>query len=915
MDYFKTLNIFTSPVNQKAKLVELEARIAQYYQKINFQELLKSKTTSRKEYTLLDGPPYANGDIHIGHALNKVLKDIILRYQLLNNKKINYLPGWDCHGLPIEQKVKDNLKSETFSLEQFFSSSYCYVEKQIQNQKEQFLKLGLLSDFSKYYQTIDQKYISYELDFFKILVQQKLIYRDLRPIYWSWSSKTVLSDAEVEYLNKPSHSLFFLVKISNFRFKNEAVSFLVWTTTPWSLLGNQGLAVNDKIKYCLVKDDKFGYFIINKNLITSNPLFQSYQTKIIKDIAIKDILTFSYHHPIDRKIYKVYLSHHVVENEGTGIVHIAPGHGEDDYSLAKKHKLNIFSVIDDHGFIHYPDSHFHALFYEKASLEILKHLETNKTLFLSKTINHSYPHDWRTKKPVVYLVKEQWFIDINKVKDQILDTIKKINFFAPLGQNKLLNMIKERQSWCISRQRKWGLPIPILFTKNKTQAILDLDVISEIIEVIKEKGILFWFNNKIEDILSSKTLKQLKVKYKDLEKETDILDVWFDSGIAFLFLLFSLNSKTNLDIDLILEGNDQFRGWFNSSLITSTIWNKTNSKTQINFKNILSHGFVLDSKGHKMSKSLKNIIAPETFLKENGVDILRLWSASVDFLVDIRLGDEITKVIKNDYQKIRNTLRFLITNLVDFDYKSDLVTEFEEVDTYILFNLKNLKDLYQTNMQNFAFNSNLKLLKNFLSTTLSAFYLNFAKDIIYIENKDSLRRRQIQTVFFYILDHFLLFLAPILSLTAEEFYQVFQKEDKKETIFLETFANLRLPQVSINEQKWDNFILFKKELNKALEEAKNNQIIKVWQEAEIEVIFKDQKFNQIQSIDNLSQILTVREIFFKSEADLNDKFINVSNCYFYIKNSQKIKCLRCWKYFKASEMVGEICQSCHKVIK
>lgn len=910
--YKDTLLMPQTNFEMRANLPAKELIIQDFWNKKVIYQKLITKNKNGKPFILHDGPPYANGDLHMGHALNKILKDMIVRYYNSNGYYAPYIPGWDTHGLPIEQAVTNSgIDRKAITINEFRDKCQTYATKQIASQKIQFQRLGLLTDFKDCYYTFDQNYEAEQIRLFAKMIEKKLVYRNLYPVYWSPSSESALAEAEIEYINKKSWAIFVAFNLA----KDANTALVIWTTTPWTIPANQMLAVNENFTYVLIKVGKKKYYLALDLLTSFVKTNKIEDYKIIKQIPGKDLIGLKVLHPLYDRITPVVHSDHVNLESGTGIVHIAPGFGVDDFNLALKHKIKINIPIDDQGKYteDINDDTLVGKFYDYANELVINRLKAKNNLLSSNGIIHSYPHDWRTKKPVIYRATWQWFIAIKTLKPTVLKAITKVDFLPEWGKKRLTLMIKNRNDWCISRQRIWGVPIPIFYTEKKT-AILDSKVINHVADLFAKAGSNIWYQKSAQELLP-KNYQHKDSPNNIFTKETDIMDVWYDSGVSHLAVI--KNNDLPWPVDLYLEGNDQFRGWFNSSLITGVV-----NANQSPYKTALAHGFVNDEKGNKMSKSLGNTITLSSICQNYGADILRLWVASVDFQDDTAIGAEILKQISENYRKIRNLLRFLLGNLFDFNFKSIINKQFEqvfetlaEVDQYILVKLNNLIKLSHQSYQNYDFINFYKETLNFITNDLSAFYCDISKDILYLNLANDIRRRQIQTTMFYILTSLIGLLSPILPHTCEEAFQSLNQtswDQAKTSLMEQSFPQpWKIKQEKALLTKWDAFLKLRTDVNQAISQAQTKAIIKNTLESDVVIKLKQENplLSEISAKD-LEKLLIV-----SSAKWTND---NINTTYssdlaeITVSLKQGSKCPRCWLIY--SSLVTDVCQRCSQVL-
>ncbi|MGA0448071.1 MAG: isoleucine--tRNA ligase [Candidatus Phytoplasma pyri] len=908
MDYKKTLLLPKTDFPMRGNLGINEIKIQQKWEKINLYSKVLEKNKNNSTFCLHDGPPYANGNIHIGHALNKILKDFILRFKTMNGYKTVYIPGWDTHGLPIEIAVSKKINKNDYSRTDFIKEckkfAYYYIEKQ----KKQFKRLGILGEWDKPYITLDNIYVSEQIKFFGEMVQKNLIFKDLKPVYYSPSLESVLSEAEIEYYDIKSISIFVSFKIFS-NFKNIDQDFwqnselLIWTTTPWTLPANVAVAVNPQADYNLIKIDNKKYLVGAKNLnYLKKNLDWNNNIEIIKIFKGFELENLRYQNPIVKRYSKIILGEYVSETEGTGLVHIATAHGLEDYLIGKKYNLPIICSVDKKGFMTKVAEKYQGIYYEKANSLIIKDLNKIGLLLKEKKIFHNYPHDARTKKPIIFLAIQQWFISIEKIKKTLLSEIKKVNWCPNWGKMKMHNMIKERQDWAISRQRVWGVPIPIFYDENNIP-ILDINIINHIASLFAKYGSEIWYEWKIKDLLPEEYIKNKKSIHL-FTKEKDIMDVWFDSGTSFNILKIK---NQNFPADIYLEGSDQFRGWFNSSLIISTaVYN------QSPYKKVITHGFVLDGKGQKMSKSLGNIIDPLKIIEKKGADILRLWIATTNYNIDVRVNENILKQTEEIYRKIRNTFRFMLGNLNNFNPEKNYLTFYERkpIHQVIIIKFNKILKASLEAYEKFQFEKAVRYIHVFLNNEISAFYLDFAKDILYIEKENNLERRMIQSTIYDILIDNLKILTPIIPHTTSEAYQSLSFLQKKEDIYLELMPKIKkFKNIDNIEKSYEIFCSLKEIVFKQLEKSIKNKIINNSLQAKLLLELTDEYLLALKILkieNNLHQLFIVSQINIKTSL-YNNVNVEVSKALGNI-------CPRCWNIIYNKKNIDDLCIRCFQNI-
>lgn len=894
MDYKDTLFMGKTEFEMKGNLSTKEPKIQQKWKDLDLYNLVIKQNEGKKEYTLHDGPPYANGDIHLGHSLNKILKDFVVRYRNMNGYKSVYIPGWDTHGLPIEtalQKAGVNRKEKTIAEFRALCEEYAY--KQVERQKIGFERLGVLGDFEHPYITLQHDFERDQILVFAKMAEKGLIYKGLKPVYWSPSSESALAEAEIEYHDKEDSSIYFSLPIVG-NSSYAGARFLVWTTTPWTLPANLAVCAGPTIDYVLAKTDK-GTFIFGLELLDKlTELLELGHVEVLKQMKGLDLEGLTYQHPLYDRISPCILGDYVSTTDGTGLVHIAPGHGEDDFMVGKNYGLEVLCPVDSKGFMTKEAGKYEGMFYQTCNEEVIHDMEACGALLKCVKIVHSYPHDWRTKKPVIFRATPQWFASIDPIKDDILKAIKNVEWNPKWGEVRLTNMIKDRHDWCISRQRAWGVPIPIFYTEDG-EAVLDQKVFAHIADLFGQYGSNIWFL-KTEKELLPEGYTHPGSPNGIFKKETDIMDVWFDSGSSYCLL----NRRgITYPADLYLEGSDQYRGWFNSSLITAVA-----TTGVAPYKTVVSHGFTLDGEGRKMSKSLGNTVDPIKTCNEFGADILRLWVASIEYRADMPLSKDILKQVAESYRKIRNTLRFLMANTSDFNPKNavkyeDLMT----VDRYMHIKLQRFIADIKMHYENFDFGEVYRLTNSYIANTLSAFYLDFTKDILYIEHPSSLKRLSCQTVFYEILLALLKLLSPILPHTMSEAYDLLPYEDAKD-IYLTQMPTPMLQEDSLEEQ-FDSFMWYREQILKALEEARAQKLIGKSFNAKLILTLDDKAQKVFDSLhSDVAQILIVSSLELKH----GDAFS------VQVEKATGFTCERCWMIVPQINSVG-LCPKCEGILK
>lgn len=900
-DFKDTLFMPETSFDMKANLVEKEPKFqALWMQNQIYQKALK-QNINNEAFVLHDGPPYANGSLHVGHALNKILKDIIVRHKTMSGFYSPYVPGWDTHGLPIENKMLEVMKMSKDDLDKVTlrKEAKKYALSQVEIQKEQFKKMSLFTDFSEIYITLDNSYEANQLRLFKKMYFDNLIYKGLKPVFWSPTSQSALAEAEVEYENISSPQIFVAFKLKTFIKHLEGldnVFLTIMTTTPWTLPANAAIAVGKDIKYDIVLVENNHYIIASELVAKVQELCKWENIKIVKTLKGSEISGLTYIHPLNNKVYSVVIGHHVTTEDGTGLVHIAPLFGEDDFKIGKENNLEMIMHVEDDGKLSSDANEFAGLFYLDANKEIGMKLSSLNALLSLKFIKHSYPHDWRTHKPVIFRGTPQWFVSINPIRKNILNKLSKVSSYPEWGTSRLSQMIENREEWTISRQRTWGVPI-IIFYDEKGEEVRDEEVFDHIISLVEKNGTDIWFSWNVDKLLPE------KFRNKNFTKENDIMDVWFDSGSS------SIAVKPQglvAPFDVYLEGNDQYRGWFNSSLINSVAF-----RNEAPFKKIISHGMVLDGKLQKMSKSKGNTVDPLNIIQKNGAEILRLWVANSEYTSDIAISDSIIAQTGDIYRNIRTKLRFLLGNLKGWD-ESMMVKQFSGFNLLVNEQLNNLRSAVKLHFDEYRFSMAIKEISKFI-TSLSAFYLNFTKDILYADKFNAKERLEILTVFYNISSFIITTLAPILPVTMEEAYQCLPKNNKKESVHLEKndFDNESIKNEQ--EEKWSSFFVLKDEMYKLIEEVKKAGTVRREQEVHFNAteswlskIMNDNKktFNKELIDFDLANMLMIGKLTFDE---------NLPNG---VNEWDSKKCQRCWKHFDANELNEDfLCNRCVKCVK
>ncbi|MDE6953397.1 MAG: isoleucine--tRNA ligase [Erysipelotrichales bacterium] len=908
MNYKDTLLMPKTEFEMRGNLPRKEPTYVERWQNAHMYEKVIEQNKDKQHFIFHDGPPYANGNMHTGHMLNKIIKDVICRYKNMNGFYTPYIPGWDTHGLPIENAIqKLGVNRKELSTADFRKKCFEYAMKQVNIQKEQCIRVGTFADYEHPYLTLLPEFEANQIDVFAKMAMDGLIYKGLKPVYWSPSSESALAEAEVEYHDVKSPTIFvkFAVKDGKGVLDTDT-SFVIWTTTPWTIPANLAICLNESYTYALVQSEKGKLIVLEELVDTLWEKFELTQKDILQRFSGKELEMITCQHPLYDRESLVILGDHVTADAGTGCVHTAPGFGMDDFIVGQKYGLDIYCNVDEHGNMMEDCGEWLAGQYvEDANKTVTMKLDELGVLLKLEFITHSYPHDWRTKKPIIFRATDQWFCSIDKIREELLNEIDKVNWINEWGHIRIYNMIKDRGDWCISRQRTWGVPIPIFYCEDGTP-IMDEKVFKRISDLFREYGSNIWFE-KDEKFLLPEGYTNEHSPNGIFRKEKDIMDVWFDSGSSHTGCMKERGYE--YPVDLYFEGSDQYRGWFNSSLIIGTA-----AHGEAPYRTVLSHGFVLDGKGNKMSKSLGNTVDPLKLINQYGADILRLWATSVAYQSDVRISDDIMKQVAENYRKIRNTMRFVLGNLNDFK-ETDIVetSKLEGVDKYMLVELNNLMKAYHKAFDNYDFAEANQLILNCFTNTLSAFYMDFTKDILYIEKADSLRRRQVQTVLYHYAKTMMKVLSPVLVFTAEELHDHFHcDENKAESVFLEKAPELfDIENADELKAYYDRFLVLRKDVMKALEDLRNEKVIKSNMEAKLTVCLKDEYKDMADLDKDLKQLFIVAKVQLVDDQDGLNEF---DTAYIKAEKFNGVQCPRCWNYFDADEMNGELCPRCHEVM-
>ena len=907
----ENINLPKTTFSMKANLPAKEPKLIEYWNKINLYEKLRKSSKGKEKFVLHDGPPYANGNIHMGTALNKILKDIVTKFHQMDGKDSVYVPGWDCHGLPIEWKIEEQYKKNKKNkndvpITEFRKECREFASKWIKVHKDQFKRLGVIGDWENFYSTMSfdaEAQIVRELGKF---LKEGSLYRGYKPVLWSTVEKTALADAEVEYMDHTSDTIYasFPIKKTNLKDLKDC-EIIIWTTTPWTIPANKALAFNQGLNYLIleIKDDND---FKNKKIVVAKDLFETVikeckieNYKKIKEFSGKEFSGTVCSHPFLGVGYDydipMFEARFVTIEQGTGIVHCAPSHGPDDFNLCLNNGIKAVETVNDDGKYTSNIPNFEGIHIFKANPIIIEKLKEQKKLLSNGKLTHSYPHSWRSKAPLVHRATPQWFISMEShgLRSKAIKAIDKTAFYPTKGKERLKSMIETRPDWCVSRQRVWGVPLPIFVSKKDGNVLVDEEVIENIAKIYEKEGSDCWFSDEPQRFLGE------KYKASEYEKLSDIVEVWFDSGSTHSFVL-EKRDDLKWPASMYLEGSDQHRGWFHSSLLESC-----GTRGRAPFESILSHGFVVDGKGLKMSKSLGNAISPDEILKKYGADILRIWVASSNYDEDLRIDYSILEQNAEAYRKIRNTFRYLLGNLNDnfseIDFENLDIKKLPELEQYMLNKIYLLNDNFQKNFKSYSFHNLYKELLNFCTVDLSAFYFDIRKDTLYCDKIDSEKRKNCILVLNIILECLLKWLAPILSFTTEEIFSIINKNDK--SIHLEKFVKVPNSWNNINlNEKWSILKKIRDNCNISIEEKRAEKIIGSSLEAKIEVKLKSKLYEIAKNID-------FAELCITSEAQISEDQKISEDISVITFKAEGEKCPVCWKIKKGKcERHGHILQ-------
>ncbi len=928
MDYSQTLNLPKTDFPMRGNLPQREPEILARQESDKMYEKLMEKNEGKPLFILHDGPPYANGDMHMGHALNKTLKDIITRFKNMDGFKAPYIHGWDTHGLPIERQAIAKLGINRHEVDTVSFRNLCrdFAMKYVNLQMGSLKRLGALGKWEDPYLTLDPKFEAKQIEIFGKMAEKGYIYKGLKPIYWCPDCETALAEAEIEYQEDKTNSIYvkFAVKEDNGVFAEsgipkEKINFLIWTTTTWTLPGNVAIALNGNFTYHLVESDG-EYFIIADELIgavMSAAKRENYQT--IATYYGSDLENIRCAHPFIDRESVVILGDHVTLDAGTGCVHTAPGHGLEDYIACQQYKdIPIVVPVDEKGYLNELAGEFSGLYYEKANDKIIAKLTELGALFACQEIIHQYPHCWRCHDAIVYRAAEQWFASVDAIKDDAVKAIKGVTWLPKWGEDRITGMVQDRNDWCISRQRTWGVPIPIFYCEECGKELINADTIKAVSSLFAEKGSNAWYEVPAEEILPAGTVCPV-CGCNHFSKETDIMDVWFDSGSSHTAVL-EVKEGLHFPADLYLEGNDQYRGWFQSSLLTAIA-----ARGEAPYKTVITHGMIVDASGEKMSKSKGNGVSPQDIIKDYGADVLRLWVSSADYKTDMHISKEILKQLSEAYRKIRNTARYILGNIDDFDPNKDMVavSDMLDIDRFAMSRLDKLVEKVLDSYRSYEFHSVFHAIHNFCVVDMSNFYLDVIKDRLYTEKADSIARRSAQTAMYRILDSLVRLLTPILAYTSEEIWSFMphKAEDNCEFVVLNDMPKVdRSLRDADLEARWETLLAIRSDVSKVLEEARAAKTIGHSLGANITVYADGNQYDLLKNAEkDLASYFITSYAAVKPLAEAPaDAASGETGVKISLAVAEGGKCERCWMF---SETVGQnaehptVCSRCVENLK
>ena len=925
-DYSASLNLPNTTFAMRAELPKREPLMLERWQEMKLYDRMQEVRAGKPTFVLHDGPPFSNGNIHMGHALNKILKDFINKSRSMMGYKVPYIPGWDNHGMPIESAIikKNKLDRKRMSIPEFRSACYDFAENFVNIQMEQFKRLGITADWEHPYLTMAPKFEAREVRVFGEMYRKGYIYKGLKPVYWCPKDETALAEAEIEYQTDACTSIYVKFRVADDKGKLAPVCdlantyFVIWTTTTWTLPGNIAIALNPEENYVVAKAHDGTCYIVAEALLEKTMTVGGIADyEVVLTMQGKEFEYMTAQHPFLDRLSTIVNADYVTMDSGTGCVHTAPGFGADDYQTCRRYNIDVFVPVDDRGYQTAEAGKFAGMRYDESNGAILADMQESGALFASEEIEHEYPHCWRCKAPIIFRATPQWFCSVDAFKGEAQDACDKVEWLPEWGGERIKSMVRERADWCISRQRHWGLPIPVFYCEDCKKPVCNEESIEAVATLFGEKGSNAWFDTDAADILPAGFVCP-HCGGKHFSKETNTLDGWFDSGSTH----FAVLCGEEWPADVYLEGADQYRGWFQSSLLTAV---GSTGKPQAPFKTVLTHGWVVDGEGKAMHKSLGNGVDPLDMIKKYGADLLRLWVASSDYHVDVRASDAIFKQLSDAYRKIRNTARFLLADLYDFDPEKDMLPmgELYEIDRWIVSVMNDLVKSARASYEAYEFHTIYHDVNNFCTVELSKLYIDITKDRVYAEAADSKARRSAQTAMYYIVSALTRILAPLLSFTAEEIWQAMPraKGDIAESVFLNDLpaydAALAFPEV---RAKWDKLFELREPVMKALELARAEKQIGKSLDAAVTVYAPDEEVYALLDAfrDELPTLFIVSQVeLLKAAAPEGTVIEEGAPIGVAVSAAAGEKCDRCWNYTTegtVSEEDGCLCPRCRRVL-
>ncbi len=925
MDYTETLNLPKTEFSMRANLPTREPdMLAAMYEKDLYHAMLK-RNEGKESFILHDGPPFSNGNIHMGTALNKVLKDFIVKSKSMQGYYAPYIPGWDNHGMPIESAIikKTKLDRKKLSVAEFREKCHEFAQNFVDIQMSQFKRLGVLADWEAPYRTMTPDFEAREVKVFGKMFENGYIYKGLKPVYWCPKDETALAEAEIEYKDADCTSIYVKFKVKDDQGKLDGICdkdntyFVIWTTTTWTLPGNVAIAVHPREKYSVVKTDKNENYILADALVEKTMAAAKIESfERIASFVGGDFEYMTAQHPFLDRDSLLVNAEYVTMESGTGCVHTAPGFGADDYVTGCRYKMDIIVPVDDKGYQTEAAGKFAGLYYEESNKVILEDLTASGALLASEKMTHQYPHCWRCKNPIIFRATPQWFCSVEAFRDEAVAACENVQWLPEWGGDRIKQMVRERADWCISRQRRWGLPIPVFYCNDCKKPVCTDETINSVAKTFGECGSNAWYDKSVEELLPN-GFKCPHCGGTSFEKEIDTLDGWFDSGSSH-FAVLDGNLELKWPSDIYLEGADQYRGWFQSSLLTAVGAKGEGAP----YKTVLTHGWVVDGEGKAMHKSIGNVIVPEDMIKNYGADLVRLWVASSDYRVDVRISDPIFKQLSETYRKIRNTARIIMANLgtaeTDFNPNTDMVdyAELYPIDKWILSRLNKVVRLVREAYDNYEFHIISHEINNFCTIDLSKLYIDITKDRVYTENKTSKARRSAQTAMYIVLNALARMIAPILAFTSDEIWQMMPHaaEDDARSALLNDMPSYDEKYVLADEEKWNKLFDIRDDVMKSLEEARASKLIGKSLDAKIKITVSDKDIYSLLE-DFKADLAT---IFIVSQAEIEFSDVAIENgIATAVEQAEGDKCDRCWTYTKDSTLDsegGHICARCRAIV-